>query len=171
MENLTFILLSPQDEPFIKDMLYEAIYVAEGQPPFEKSLIEKPPLYKYFRHWGKVGDLGYALEVDKQWIGAAWSRLYTLADPGYGFINEATPELNIALKAAYRSKGWGSKLMHHLLAKLREKKFDQVSLSVDLQNPARPWYQRLGFEMIREDGNSWTMLLKLSNGSFAINLS
>ena len=39
--------------------------------------------------------------------------------------------------------------------------YQAISLSVSLGNPARRLYERLGFELVRQAGDSFTLMLKL----------
>ena len=47
------------------------------------------------------------------------------------------------------------------MKKLKSENFEQISLSVDKQNPAVNLYLRLGFEVVAEEGTAFTMLKKL----------
>src|SRR5262249_56364556 len=48
--NFTFRRLDRMDEPFLREMLYHALYVPDGQPPFAKEIINEPELAKYVDH-------------------------------------------------------------------------------------------------------------------------
>jgi GNAT superfamily N-acetyltransferase len=85
----------------------------------------------------------------------AWLRCFPASEPGYGFVDESTPELSIAVLPAYRGKGIGSRLLERLLQGV-----DAASLSCDPANPAWRLYVRLGFEP-RPDGR--TMLRNKSS--------
>ena len=73
-------------------------------------------------------------------VGAAWLRFFPAFDPGYGFVDERTPELSVAVLAAHRGKGIGSLLVDRLLQGV-----EAASLSCDPANPAWRLYVRLGF--------------------------
>lgn len=36
-------------------MLYEALFVPEGQPKFQKSILDEPEINKYIREWSRRG--------------------------------------------------------------------------------------------------------------------
>jgi ribosomal protein S18 acetylase RimI-like enzyme len=80
-------------------------------------------------------------------VGAAWLRLLTGAERGYGHVDDRTPELAIATAPGHRGRGAGSLLIGHLLA-IASERFERVSLSVRLDNPARRLYERMGFELV-----------------------
>src|SRR5262245_66570254 len=99
MSNFTFRQLDRADEPFLREMLYHALYVPEGQTPFPKESVYEPELAKYVDHWGRDSDSGYVVidNMSLQPVGAAWIRLFTEVNKGYGYVNDDTPELSIAL--------------------------------------------------------------------------
>jgi ribosomal protein S18 acetylase RimI-like enzyme len=155
--------LLPQDEPVLWEMLYHAIFIPDGQAPPPRNIIYEARLRMYARHWGQhPGDLGFVAidHTDGRAVGAAWLRLFSAVEPGYGFVDEGIPELSIAMLPAYRRRGLGSLLLHELLEAARER-FDTVSLSVSVDNPAVRLYQSMGFTTLVEDGVSLTMMKKL----------
>ncbi len=88
-------------------------------------------------------------------VGAAWLRLIQ----GYGFVAEDIPELTIAVLPAYRGRGIGTALLTQLIDEAAQS-FQGISLSVVGENPAINLYRRLGFEIVRPDGASFTMVLR-----------
>ncbi len=82
---------------------------------------------------------------------------------GYGFVDEETPELSIAVVPSRRGKGIGDELLDALLEQARADGFTQVSLSVEPDNPALRLYERHGFEKVGESGGSATMLATLGS--------
>ena len=155
--------LTLQDEPFLWEMLYHAIYVPEGHPAPPRSILQEPDIAHYVRQWGQLPEDQGFVAVDQatgQPVGAAWLRLFTLLDPGYGYVDDETPELSIAMLPDYRGQGLGSHLLNALLNEARQK-YTAVSLSVSPGNPAEKLYQKLGFTMVYEDASSRTMLKRL----------
>ena len=96
-------------------------------------------------------------------VGAAWYRLFKEREPGYGFVDEQTPELSIAVVPSCRGKGYGEELLVGLLDQAKRDGFEQVSLSVEPDNPALRLYERHGFHKVGESGGSWTMLARLND--------
>ena len=89
-------------------------------------------------------------------IGAAWLRLLVGDDGGYGHVDDATPELSIAVLSEYRGRGIGTRLLTRLL-QLASEHYAAVSLSVAQNNPALLLYGRLGFDIVGTSGVSLTM--------------
>ena len=82
------------DVEFLQKMLYEAARWNPDWPrePMEEVLAE-PMLTRFHEGWGRPGDAGVIAELDGVPVGAAWYRLYTSEEPGYGFVDEKIPEL------------------------------------------------------------------------------
>lgn len=147
------------DEPFLWEMLYHALYVPEGVEPLPRTLLAEPEIAHYVSEWGQPADCGF-VAVDaatRQSIGAAWLRLFPADAPGYGFVDDCTPEVSIALLPGWRGRGIGSELLIALLA-YADVRYSAVSLSVDPANPARRLYERLGFEQVGANGGSVVMM-------------
>lgn len=148
-----------QDIPFLREMLYEAIFVPEDEvkPPF--SIIDNTEIFKYLAGWMKETDTGFIAEIDGQAVGAAWARLFeNAAVGGYGFINSNTPELCLAIHKKYRDKGIGTALMRDLMAELKTKGYSSLSLSVDKLNRAADLYKKLGFRIHQEQETDYLMI-------------
>lgn len=150
--------LTRADEPALWEMLYYAIHVPPGSEPPLRSILEVPEIARYVQGWGRPGDEGLAAELtdSNQIIGAAWLRRLTAEAPGYGYIDDATPELSIAVAPPFRGQGIGARLLAGLLA-LAQERYAAVSLSVSVDNPALRLYRRLGFEVVRQTGSALTM--------------
>ena len=148
---------------FLKEMLYEALFVPEGHPGFPRSILENPAISKYIENWGDDDlDVGFVAVQNDNLIGAIWGRRFSGQNRGYGFIDEKTPELSMAVKEDYRGKGIGTKLLNAVTAAYKNKEVKALSLSVDRRNPAMKLYQRSGFETICEEETSVTMKKQIS---------
>ena len=150
------------DVEFLKTMLYEAARWNPDWPrePIEEVL-EEPTLRRYHEGWGRAGDGGAVAELDDLPVGAAWYRVFTADEPGYGFVDEKIPELSIAVVPLHRRKGIGHALLHSCMVQAREEGFQALSLSVAVHNRSRMMYQRAGFEKVAEEGDHWTMVANL----------
>jgi len=146
------------DETFIREMLYQAVYVEPGAPRPDASIVYQPELKKYWEQWGRESDLGYIAEEESgRPVGAVWLRLFTAEDPGYGFAGEGIPELSIALLPESRGRGTGTALLRTLL-KDADSIYPVLSLSVDPSNGARHLYERMGFGLYGTHGTSDIMI-------------
>ena len=135
--------------------------------PSIPAVQENPDLARYVSGWGRRGDLGVvALQGDCA-VGAAWLRLWSEGDRGYGYVANEIPELAIAVIPSLRGQEMGTALLNQLLQAAKSQ-FSAISLSTRADNPAVRLYQRMGFlpvpgsEIInREGGQSFNMLLHL----------
>ena len=159
MNGVGFRVAKERDETILEEMLFHALYVPPGAEPFPRSILCDPALKAYTERWGRVGDDGLiALDVaNGNAIGAIWTRLFSSGARGYGFIDEGTPELSIAVIPDRRGCGIGSELLRRLLGRLDET-HSAVSLSVSAGNPATRLYVRHGFETIESSADSLKML-------------
>lgn len=154
------------DEPFLWEMLYHAIYVPSGEQPFPREIIYKPEIKKYVENWGMPDDSGFISSHGKTPIGAVWLRKFTENDKSYGFLDDSTPELSIALLPMYRGKGIGTALLKQIFITASER-YTSICLSVSLDNPARRLYEKTGFLPVKREGDSIIMLKHLNNGRLA----
>jgi ribosomal protein S18 acetylase RimI-like enzyme len=117
----------------------------------------EPPVQRYVEHWGRPGDTALIAIHDFQRVGAAWYRLFKDDNRGYGFVDEETPELSIAIVPSKRGSGLGSELLDALLDRARADGYETISLSVEKESPAVGLYERYGFERLGEDDGGVTM--------------
>lgn len=144
-------------------MLFEASYLeSEARPEFEAGLRD-PTVSIYLEHWGRPGDSALiAIDQDGKPLGAAWYRLFTPDLPGWGYIDEQTPELAIAVASGSRGKGVGSQLLKSLVEVARQHGYPRLSLSVDpINHGAFRLYEKLGFREARRDDEAVVMVIDL----------
>ncbi len=141
------------DVRFLRDMLRHAYHWRLAEDT-------ERPVYRYVQNWGRKGDAGVVALEGPHEYGAAWYRLFTEDEPGFGFVDEQTPELTIAVVPSRRGKGAGKELLEALLARAREEGYAAVSLSAAKGQTA--YYERFGFETVRETEHAVTMLARLS---------
>jgi ribosomal protein S18 acetylase RimI-like enzyme len=145
----------PQDARFLRDMLHHALYWRERVPGSRTS--------RYVRGWGRAGDTAVIALEGGFAVGAAWYRVFASDEPGYGFVDERTPELAIAVVPSKRGRGIGEQLIAALIERAREGGYDALSLSVEPGNPARKLYERHGFEVVEQGTEAWTMRAPLAS--------
>lgn len=152
------------DLEFLTDMMYESIHIPENKPPKEE-LLNLPNIKKYSEGWGRPGDKALiAFNENNLPVGAAWYRLFTANQKGYGYVDDKTPELGIALTNEARGKGIGILLMKKLIEAASWDHFTSLSLSVDPTNTqAMKLYKKLKFEQCGLSGTSLTMIYKISS--------
>ena len=145
-----------QDVRFLRDMLRHAFYWRSG------SDLEESSLWRYVSGWGRRGDAAMIALEGGFPVGAAWFRLFPSEEPGFGFVNEATPDVAIAIVPSRRGRGIGSELLEALVDLAREQGYEGLSLSVAEDSPAMHVFQKHGFEKVEQADGSWTMRLDLS---------
>ncbi|UWX97060.1 GNAT family N-acetyltransferase [Arthrobacter zhaoxinii] len=150
------------DFPFLVDILLHA-FNWSGEPTFTKDqLLNTPAVSHYVAGWKREQDFGTVAETDDgRPIGAVWARLLSQADPGYGFVSDAIPELTMGVLPGHRGSGAGTALMTAVVEQAQGLGIDALSLSVEDANPARRLYERAGFRKVDRSGDSDTMLLRL----------
>ncbi|MDL4842346.1 GNAT family N-acetyltransferase [Aquibacillus rhizosphaerae] len=151
---------------FLTDMIYEAIYIPENKPS-KQELLNSPHIKIYYDGWGRTGDRALiAFNDDNDPVGAAWYRLFSENQKGYGYIDDKTPELGIALCNEARGMGIGTILMERLFESGFRDGYNSLSLSlsVDPNNrQALNLYKKLGFKKYDSSGTSWTMTISINN--------
>ena len=159
---MTIRALQNEETDFLADMLYEAIFIPEGQEPLPRAVVDDPSLAKYVEDWGKHPyDLALVVEVEHQLVGAIWGRLFTAHNQGFGYVDAQTPELSMAIRPAYRNQGLGTALLKSIALEYQNMGVKQLSLSVDQANPAAALYQRLGYRIVGTHQSAWTMAKRL----------
>lgn len=143
---------------FLKDFLYEAIFIPQRMEAPPKSIVNIPELNIYISDFGSsIHDISLVSEIDEKLIGAVWVRIIN----DYGHIDDKTPSLAIGLYEEYRGKGIGTKLMEKIISILIERKYKKVSLSVQKNNYAVKMYRKLGFQVFDENEEEYIMVKNL----------
>jgi GNAT superfamily N-acetyltransferase len=104
------------DSAFLVRMLAHAAYPPWHVPrPTPAEVLRDPAVARYVLGWPRPGDAGViALDRAGRRIGAAWYRLLTADEPGYGYVDDATPEVAIGIGPRWRGRGLGTALMRRL---------------------------------------------------------
>ena len=153
MTSLSILPVTTDDLPFLHAMLYEAAFWrrTDDRPPLSAAL-RAPELAVYLDGWGRSGDAGLVARMGDRPVGAVWVRRFRDDAHGYGYVDESTPELSIAVTREHRGCGIGGCLLAAMLALLRLEGTAQVSLSVETDNPALSLYRRVGFAPVGDLG-------------------
>jgi ribosomal protein S18 acetylase RimI-like enzyme len=152
------------DLEFLRAMLLEAAYRPGNTRPSVDEMSRTPEIARYIADWGRAGDTAFvAVDEQGRQLGAAWYRLFSPDEPGFGFLDSATPEVSIGVVPSWRGQGIGSALLEALIERARKDGFWALSLSVNPENPAVALYERLGFSRVPSRDEHWTMRLDLTN--------
>lgn len=119
------------------------------------DVVVRPEFSHYTRLVSNRGDYGFVAERNQISIGVVWLLFLPSTQPGYGFIDESTPELGIWVDESERGRGIGRELLQSALQATTERDITRVSLSVEVGNRARQLYASESFidvEGREEDG-------------------
>lgn len=152
----------PSGVPFLRKMLYEAVYwraIAHGNAPsFEEGLIA-PEVKKILADWGeRDGDIAVVAFVDSIPVGAAWYRYWTDGNFIRGYINEMIPVVVIGVERNYRHQGIGTMLIEWLIDYASKHSIQKMSLMVSKDNVAIHLYRQQGFIEYADTGDSLLMV-------------
>lgn len=161
MEQLIIREIKPKELAILEDLLYEAIFQPEGVALLAREIIYQPEIWVFIKDFGKYKD-DYCLvaEADGKIAGAVWVRILNGTIKGYGNVDDETPEFAISLFSEYRKKGYGTLMMRKMIDYLKNKGYNQTSLSVNKGNYAAKMYKKLGFKVIKENEDDLLMVLK-----------
>ncbi|MCL2224245.1 MAG: GNAT family N-acetyltransferase [Defluviitaleaceae bacterium] len=139
--------MTEAEYPLLEDFIYTAIYIPSGEELPPREVIFDPEIYIYVDGFGsKTGDHGVVAEQNGKLVGAAWTRII----PAYGHLDESTPELAISVLSEFRGQNIGTLMMTKLFELLSAMGYTRTSLSVQKNNPAVSFYQRLGYVVTAE---------------------
>jgi ribosomal protein S18 acetylase RimI-like enzyme len=163
--NVIFKNSRHSDIPFLREMLYEAVFwraiASANGPPFEEGLAD-PEVNKALANWGeRDGDIAVVALVDSNPAGAAWYRFYNDNNSIRGYIEETIPALVIAVHRDYRRQGIGGKMIDWLIDHASKQNIQKMSLMVSKDNQAIKLYRKCGFLEYADKGDSLLMLHKI----------
>jgi len=150
------------DSELLKDFVYLAIHVNSTSEIPDRSILDIPPIRKYYDGWGKEHDFGIKAydEASEKIIGMIWIRQFYSNDPSYGYVSDEIPELTMSINPDFRGQGIGTKLINELIGLVKDK-YSALSLSVSTGNRAIHLYEKFGFVKYERIGDSLTMCLDL----------
>src|SRR5271154_4392125 len=87
------------DVPFLRSLLGFAYnwHVAN----FETDI----SISRYVDGWGRAGDASLIAMDEGHSVGAAWFRLFSADSPGFGFLDEETPEMTLVVVPTKQGRG------------------------------------------------------------------
>ena len=154
--------LATDEIGFLREMLYAALaWRPDVQLPPREWVLAHPQVSVFHEDWGRPGDTGLVAELDGQPVGLVWYRFFTEQSHGEGFVDEATPELAIAVVDGHRGQGIGRRLLLAAHERARAEGLPRLSLSVDADNPARRLYASVGYVDFEPDDGLGRMITEL----------
>ena len=159
MLNIEIREIAPDEYNELKNFLYEAIYIPDGVPKPPRKIIRQPELQVYVKDFGtQSADCGFVAELDGKIVGACWARIMN----DYGHIDDETPSLALSVLKDFRRCGIATALLKEISARLAEKNFKQVSLSVQKENAAAvALYRKMHFEIVDKRNGEYLMIKNL----------
>ncbi len=152
---------SAADAGFLLDMLVEAVNWSPERRLSRATVAADPALTRYIDDWPHPDDLGVVAEADSKPIGAAWLRLFTADDPGYGYLADDIPELSMAVAVGWRRRGIGRALLQEITRRAQTAGHQAISLSVERANLAHHLYTSEGYQVVERGPDSDTMVKEL----------
>jgi GNAT superfamily N-acetyltransferase len=163
METTSIRHITEAERRWLPDFLYLAIHVPDGAAPPAPEVVHTDPTMRcYVEGFGTGrGDVAMCADVDGRVVAMAWSRLLGGDSPGYGYVDDNTPEIAVAVVPEHRGCGLGTTLLNRLFDELAHLGWARVCLSVEKTNPAHHLYERLGFVTVRQDETDLVMVRPL----------
>ena len=151
------------DGSFLGDMVVEAANWRAGGARARHEILTAVEHRRYLSGWMRPADAGFvAVDPGGRSIGAAWYRMLSPDDPGFGFVGTAVPELIIGVQPIWRAHGVGRTLLRRLLVHAAEQGHPRISLSVEHDNFARTLYRSEGFVVSSTASGRDTMVHRMS---------
>jgi GNAT superfamily N-acetyltransferase len=140
------------DVPFLRSLLAFAYgWHVAAFDTFDISI------YHYVDAWGRKGDAALIAAEGGHPVGAAWYRLFPASRPGFGFVDERTPEMTVVVIPARQGQGIGSQLVSALVERAKEDGYPALSVSVQRGHIDEPLLREQGFEQVTEKGDTLTL--------------
>ena len=142
----------------LDDFIYEAIFIPEGVEKPPKDIIYNEDLQVYIKDFGKSKDDNCLVaEYSGRIVGACWTRIMN----DYGHVDDETPSFAISLYEEYRGRGIGTELMRQMLSLLKSRGYKKASLAVQKANYAVKMYKNVGFKIVNQNDEEYTMICDL----------
>jgi ribosomal protein S18 acetylase RimI-like enzyme len=162
-KEIEIVALDEKYKDVLRDAFLRAIY-NPGNTPLPREVLDEEELVKYHESWGGKDDFGFvAIYQDSNAVvGACWCRLFTADSLGFGYVDDETPELSIAVWESYRNRGIGTRLLDRTIGEAMSKGYRGISLSVQKENRSVSLYRKHGFEMVSYEDDAYTLYLHLT---------
>ena len=147
---------SVHDLPFMRAMLTYAYNWHVNAQEIEI------PSTRYLEGWGRPGDAALVALESGHRVGAGWYRLFERTYPGYGFLDDQTPELTIAAVPSCDPDSILQVLLARLVAQGKGDGHPALSVSVERSDPAVAAYVAAGFGVAREHDRALTLRRSLT---------
>lgn len=153
----------PNDFPFLREMLYEAVFwrMSQNKPSLEEGL-SYTDVKNALAGWGeRDGDVAVVATINSVSVGTAWYRFWTDDNVTRGYIDKETPVLAIGVHRDYRHRGIGKKMIAWLIDHASKNNIQRISLCVSKDNYAMNLYKQQGFREYEDIGDSLIMVRSL----------
>ena len=147
---------SAGDIGFLGLMMREAGFPPARRPAALEEALRAPHVAQWLDDWGRDGDLAIIAAADGVPLGAAWCRRFDASN--FGFVDDQTPIVAIAVDEQHRARGLGTALLSALAAAARDAGAPALSLSVSTSNPALRLYERVGYQRVGTAPNGQLVL-------------
>jgi len=140
------------DVPFLRSLLAFAYgWHVAAFDTFDISI------YHYVDAWGRKGDAALIAASGGHPVGAAWYRLFPESRPGFGFVDEQTPEMTVVVIPARQGQGIGQTLVSALVERAKAEGYPALSVSVQRGHDDESLLREHGFEQVGEKGDTLTL--------------
>jgi GNAT superfamily N-acetyltransferase len=139
------------DVPFMRSLL------AHAYNWHTRMFDTEVPVGRYVDGWGRPGDTALLAIEGGHRVGAGWFRLFREAAPGYGFVDESTPEVTVVVVPSRQGQGIGQLLLAGLVERAQADAFRGLSVSVEQKPDEIAAYAAAGFVQIAENERGVTM--------------
>jgi GNAT superfamily N-acetyltransferase len=114
----------------------------------ERDVKSRPEFGHYTQLVPARGDFGFLAECADEVVGVVWALFLPADDPGYGFLDESTPEMSLWVRDDSRGRGVGTLLLRQLQEETKTRRISRLSLSVEADNYAKRLYASEGFTQV-----------------------
>lgn len=139
--------LETEDEPLLAHATLGNLNWSEERFT-ERDLKSRSEFGHYTQLAPERGDFGLVAECADEVVGVAWALFLPADDPGYGFLDESTPEMSLWVRDDSRGRGVGTLLLRQLQQEAETRRIARLSLSVEADNYAKQLYASEGFTQI-----------------------